>query len=118
MHMVRTSEPTTRHFGSDFFGGRLLSIAVEPMRLVGRNVNNVSSTSSSSRRSHRALASTSTADNSHPQSRTMSDLDEDILDLAEPSAASDSSRPKNRKRKGANAASTARNKTQKKRKVE
>ncbi|KAI5451901.1 RNA polymerase-associated protein rtf1 [Naganishia albida] len=48
----------------------------------------------------------------------MSDLDEDILDLAEPSAASDSSRPKNRKRKGANAASSAKNRTQKKRKVE
>lgn len=48
----------------------------------------------------------------------MSDIDEDILDLAEPSAASDSSRPKNRKRKGANASTSAKNRTTKKRKVE
>lgn len=48
----------------------------------------------------------------------MSDIDEDILDLAEPSAASDSSRPKNRKRKGANASTSAKNRTSKKRKVE
>jgi hypothetical protein len=48
----------------------------------------------------------------------MSDIDEDILDLAEPSAANDAGRPKNRKRKSANAAAASTtNRSTKKRKV-
>ncbi|KAJ9125665.1 hypothetical protein QFC22_000627 [Naganishia vaughanmartiniae] len=48
----------------------------------------------------------------------MSDIDEDILDLAEPSAANDAGRPKNRKRKSGNAtAASSTNRSTKKRKV-
>ncbi|KAJ9092309.1 hypothetical protein QFC19_008743 [Naganishia cerealis] len=47
----------------------------------------------------------------------MSDIDEDILDLAEPSASNDAGRPKNRKRKSGNATAASANRSTKKRKT-